>query len=342
MHLPRKPLHARRLLGAVAAAALLVACTTEIAPPFEIEGQGSLEGRVFFDANADGLYDPLVGDQALSGVRVTAFERGTTRVIATTTTSTTGVFRFEGMPVGSHDLFVDPASLPQGVVCVNPVPVSVFRHETQFRSVNTRIACLIRIDEAKLRPQGEVVNVRGVVTMAPGQGRIQGDDMYIQDASGGIKIFGGALVGSNLRIGDLVDFSGTMAAFNQEFQLTSPTINERLGSPGAPTPLVVTTAQAAAAGGPPTHPNLGRLVRINAAQLMTTFSTGGGRNAIINDGSGAVELRFEPGVIEQTANINPLFTVGRCYNVVGIIGSFNGVAQVKPRTTADVQEAPCN
>jgi hypothetical protein len=341
------PFRRQRLLGALLAAAVLglTACDTEQAPPFEVQDRGVLEGRLFLDSDGDGIFDPLAGDQPLTNVQLTVFERGTARQISggQAVTDAQGRFRLENLPVGTHDVFVNPESLPTGVVCQNPMPVSVYRHEAAFLRVGARLACLIRIQDAKALPQGEVVNVRGVVTMAPGQGRTQGDDMYIQDASGGIKIFGAAaLVGSGLQIGDLVDINGTMGIFNNEFQLISPVINERIDNVGAPAPVAVTTARVALQGSPPTAPDLGRLVRVERAQLLGAFSGGGGRNALINDGTGAAEIRIEPGVIGATADINPRFTVGACYNIVGVIGSFQGTAQLKPRQLNDIQEVPCN
>jgi hypothetical protein len=338
-------LRSPRLLGAVLAAALgLAACSTDLEPPFQIEDRGMLEGRLFFDADGDGLFDPLAGDQPLQGVQVIVRERGTTRTIAggQTTSNAQGRFVIENLPVGTHDVFVDPASLPEGIVCQNPVPASVYRNEPAFLRVGVRLACLIRIDEAKLRPLNELVNVRGIVTMALGQGRVQGDDMYIQDSSGGIKVFGASLVGTGLQVGDLVDITGNVGTFNQELQLVTPRLNERVPGVGAPAPRVMTTAAAAAQGAPITRPDLGRLIRLERARLTAAFSGGGGRNAPFNDGSGAVEVRIEPGVIGTVADIAPRFTVNACYNVTGVIGSFNGVAQVKPRTMNDVQEVPCN
>lgn len=335
-----------RLTGALLAAALLglAACETEIAPPFEVVGTGVVEGRLFFDADGDGLFDPLAGDEPLAGVQLGVYRRGTAELFAgaQTTTGAEGRFRVQGLPIGTHDVFVNAATLPEGVVCQNPVPASVYRDEPTYVDVTVRIACRISIEEAKAAAQGTVVNVRGIVTMRPGQSRLQGDDMYVQDATGGIKIFGSAIGGHDLEIGDLVDITATLGAFNDELQLTSPQINEVVEDVGAPAPAPVTTNEAALQGAPLTAPLLGRLVRVEGAVLLTPFASGGGRNARIDDGSGAVEVRIEPGVIESTDDINPRFTVGACYNITGVLGSFRGTAQIKPRQLTDMEEVPCN
>jgi DNA/RNA endonuclease YhcR with UshA esterase domain len=334
-----------RGMAAVVAALALTACDTEIPPPFEVEGTGAVEGRIFFDANQDGLYDPSAGDRPLPNVTVVVRDRGTTRTFAggQVQTDATGQFRVENLPSGTHDLFIDPATLPEGVVCVNPLPVSVFRFEQQFANVRVQIACLIRIADAKPLPLGEIVNVRGVVTAQPGQHRIQGDDMYIQDQSGGIKIFGGVIAGWGVRVGDRIDVTAERGFFGtaQEIQLTNPRLNERVEGVGAPPPAQVTT-QFASTQGAAAAPGAGLLVQIRRAQLLGPFEAGGGRNARFNDGSGPVEIRIDPGVIEAVAQINPRFAVGRCYDVVGVLAPFQGAAQIKPRTMNDVQEVPCN
>jgi hypothetical protein len=113
--LPRNQNHRRqRFMGAVlvAAAALgLAACESEVAPPFELEGTGALEGRLFFDAGADGVYDPLAGDEPLAGVQVRVRERGTSTWSpgGQATTGADGRFRIENLPLGTHDVFIDTA-----------------------------------------------------------------------------------------------------------------------------------------------------------------------------------------------------------------------------------------
>jgi hypothetical protein len=269
--------------------------------------------------------------------------RGTTHTIANTTTDAEGRFRFENLPLGTHDVFINEASLPALRACANPYPVSVFRNESRFLPVGARQACLIRIEEAKALPTGTVVNVRGIVTVRPGQHRSQGDDMYIQDASGAVKIFSGLIAGWNVQIGDLIDVTATRSIFGvNEIQLINPTLNERVPEVGAPAARVVTTLFASTQG-TPTSPAAGVLVRLQRARMLEAFAAGGGRNARFDDGSGPVEVRIDTGIFATTAPINANFTVGSCYNVTGSLTPFGGsTAQVKPRSMADFQEVPCS
>ena len=42
--------------------ALLAACADDPEPPFAVEGTGRVTGRLFFDADNNGLFTPLGGD----------------------------------------------------------------------------------------------------------------------------------------------------------------------------------------------------------------------------------------------------------------------------------------
>jgi hypothetical protein len=334
----------RRALGLGAGVTLLAlaACEHEIAPPIAIEGEGTLQGFVYFDNLRDGRYDPADGDQRLGGIQLEVRSRGTQGVFggAQVTTAADGSFTISGLPLGTHDLFVVPASLVIGQrICNNPIPVSIYRGETQFRAIPIQEVCLVPILQAL---QGGVsperVQVRGVVTMRPGQGRVQADDMYIQDSTTGVKIFGGTMPTWGLQIGDRVEISAAVNVFNQELQLVQPVLESVEANVGAPAPALLTTAQVAAIGPLPLHPQHGALVRIQGAQIMGAFA---GRNVVVNDGSGPTEVRFEPGAFATGSGFDAPFTPGTCWNITGILGSFNAVAQVKPRSGADITEGTC-
>ncbi|HSJ08586.1 MAG TPA: hypothetical protein VK928_01705 [Longimicrobiales bacterium] len=336
----------RHLKHAVRAAALLLvvagatACADDPAPLFEIPGTGAIEGQLFLDANRDGRYDPSDGDRLLSNVGVRLLERGTSQTIAGSQTSTdaAGRFRLATVPVGSHDLAIDTTGVGAGVAfCQNPVPVTVFLNESLFQQVAARGGCVISIAEAELLPVGAPVTVQGTITSALGM--INATIAFIQDATGGIALF--RFIGAPpLQVGDVVELSGTIDVFNQELEI----VDVRVASvtPGeAPVPKTLTTKQVADAGPNAQAPDQGRLVRVVAAELMTVFGAGGGRNATIDDGSGSTAVRIETGLSSSTSDINPRFTVGNCYTMTGILRNFNGTAQLTPRTYADIQEVPC-
>jgi hypothetical protein len=318
----------------------MAACEDDVPPPFEIAGTGSVEGLLFLDADRNGLYDPSAGDVLLPDVNVQLFERGTANAIAGASgrTDASGRFAIDSVQPGSHELFVDTVGIGAGVFfCQNPIPVDIFLNETRFEPVAARGGCVITIAEAELRALNTPVTIRGTVTSSVGQ--TVGDVAYIQDATGGMQIF--RISGANtLAIGDVVEVTGNLITFNSEFEVANGRVNERTtGTPVAP--KVVTTARITQAATNARDPDIGRLIQVNGAELLTTFSAGGGRNANIDDGSGVAVIRIEAGVEPTPANINTRLTPGRCYNIVGILRQFGTVGQLTPRSYSDIQEVPC-
>lgn len=329
---------------ALAAALLLAGCADDPAPPFEIEGTGALEGFVFLDANEDGFYDPSDGDMPVEGVRVVAFNRGTTEVIpgATATTDADGRFQITGLPAGTHDFLFDETTIPEGVsICRNPIPATVVLNETEFEEVVARPGCLIAIAEAKPQPLESFVIVRGIVTSAPGQ--IETSFAYIEDETAGLFLFAPALMGQGIEVGDLIEVGGTTDVFNGQFQIANVVLREHIEDAAIPQPELVTTAEIAASGSDPLHPLQNRFVRVEKAQLVAEFGAGGTneQNAVIDDGSGAVQIRVDDAVADR-GQLNTLFTAGACYNINGFAANFRGTAQIFPRSMADVEEVPCN
>ncbi len=333
------------LRGAVPALALslaMMACDADPAPPFVVEGTGSMDGFLFLDADRSGFFDPFAGDEPLAGVPFEVRDRGTSRVFGggSGVTGSDGRFAVASLPPGTHDLWVDPAGLPEGaLLCRNPLPVSVYLAESAEAMVAAEPVCLISIQEAKEAGTGAFVNVSGIVTSFPGQLRSQ--YTYIQDGSAGVRIFSAAIEGLGIEIGDRLTLTAEVGIFNNDLQFTSPGLEEIEPGVGAPTPQTTTTGAMAAAGPSPADPLQGRLVVVRAAQLQTNFTAGGNRNGLIDDGSGAMELRIEAALSPAGDPIRERFTVGNCYDVVGVVGNFNGTAQIFPRSFDDITEVAC-
>ncbi len=321
-------------LGGLFLVTALAAACEDPAPPLEIEGTGSVAGLVFFDANEDGVFDPSDGDTPVDGVGLEVRDRGTGDAFsgANGTTGADGRFEITGLPLGTHDLRVDEASVPEGVsICQNPIPVSVFLNETSFADVRGRPACLITIAEAKETPIPSFVIVQGIVTSFPGQ--IESGWTYIQDGSAGTKLFGGVLEGLGIELGDRIEIGGDSELFSGDFDITNLTLRQV-------TPDVGELATAAS-GGDITDPVQGGFIRVEAAELTAPFGTGNIQNALIDDGSGAVIIRIDDGVANRNT-LNDLFTVGLCYDINGFGAIFSGAGQIFPRSLADIVEVPCN
>ena len=327
------------------------ACEDEPAPLFEVPGTGGVEGLVFLDVDRDARFDPSAGDMLLPNVTVRLLVRGTSQVLANgqTQTDASGRFQLTGIAIGTHDLAIDTAGIGTGVAfCQNPLPVNVYLNETQFQSIAARGGCVIAIAEAEAQLD-EVVTIRGTVTSFPGQ--LRGQYTYIEDNTGGIRIFSGVPEGRGIEIGDEIEVTGTMLSFSGDLQLGGTvTVNEieKAGNEVTPTPL--TTGELAAAGLAAASPELGILVRISKARMETAFGAGGinGRNSLIDDGSGRAQIRFETTVFPaastaaaQTA-LTAAYPVGTCYDITGVTGAFNGDGQIFPRTLDDIVEVPCS
>ena len=336
--------------GILALAALAVAaCDPEPAPPFEVEGTGGVEGFLFFDADADGTFSALAGDYAVTGTDVVVLERGTQQAFsgARGTTDPNGRFVVTGLPAGTHDLFIDTLSVPAGVTfCQNPVNVTVYLGEVPKYDVAGRAGCVISIAEAKeLDPAaGEFVTVNGIVTSYPGQ--VDGSFTWIEDETAGIQIFSSALEGQTppIEIGDRIEISGTLSEFGDQLQIGGTvTLNDYEADVLVPVPLSTTTAAIAASGPDPRDPLQGRLVSLTAVEIVEGFGSGNLniQNAMVDDGSGQTIMRIDDGVANRD-NLTTLYPAGTCYDVVGMVGSYNGDGQIFPRSASDIVEVDCN
>jgi DNA/RNA endonuclease YhcR with UshA esterase domain len=318
------------------------ACAEDPADPYEISGTGGVEGFLYFDSNRDGVFDPSAGDEVVSGVQVAVRNRGTTENYATATSDASGRFGVESIPPGTHDLYMVEASIPDGVdFCQNPVPVSVYIGEPAFKDVAGLNGCVIAIAEAKeFDPNaGEFITIKGIVTSAPGQ--VDGTFTWIQDSSGGIQVFGSSLVGQGIEIGDRIEISGTLAQFGTQLQVSSPVLNALEKGVGALAPALTTTGAISAAGPLPKDFLQGLLVKVEKAELVVAFGDGQNiQNGTINDGSGSATIRIDDGVYDRN-ELNSLMTVGKCYDIIGMIGNFNGEGQVFPRDADEIVEVPC-
>jgi DNA/RNA endonuclease YhcR with UshA esterase domain len=333
----RAPLFPALALGL----ALLAACAEDPEPPFEVEGVGRLTGRLFFDADNNALFTPLGGDTLLRNVAVQLRERGSSVMIAATTTDATGSFTFDAVPPGTHDVFlVRDANVTGALVfCVNPLRASVYRGETAFISAAAKRGCVVRINVAEADTLRAPVTVAGIVTAA--QGTYRSDNAYIQDPTGGVLLFD-VPSSAALALGDSVEISGILTQFNGEAEIEDVIVAPNRARTTVPAPLERLTGAigvAVAAGGAKT-PEVGQLVVVRGVSVGP-FTTGGTppRNAVIDDGSGAIELRLDGNVL--TAIPSATFDQTKCYDIIGILGYFNGTPQLKPRIPSDVTEVTC-
>jgi hypothetical protein len=334
----------RFFLPAVATLAIL-ACDIdpEQAPPVAIEGDGTIVGQVFFDANGNGRFDPVGGDQALEGATISLAARGdSARVLQSTTSGSEGSFTLQGVPVGTHELRARLATGDTVRVTCAPVAVTVLVAEQAFASTPVRITCRIDITEAERRTQGAVITVGGIVTAAPGVYRT--NNLYLQDVTGGMQAFsvpGGT--SSGIAEGDSVELTGPLGVFSNELQM-SPVNTFRIVTRGRPVEVrsysVKALRDSFTANGQLARP-VGELVKTTNVKVrgFPAALGGSGTDARLVQGTDSIGFR-----LDQAANTQAnrdLFTDAKCYDVTGILGLFGSTLQLKPRRASDVVEVTC-
>lgn len=154
-------------------------------------------------------------------------------------------------------------------------------------------------------------------------------ELWVQDATGGIAVFSVPTSDSTVyQLGNTVEVTGTLGAFNDQKQLGAPTV-VRTGTGSPVAPVSVTGVQVN------NLVNEGRLISL-AGFTVTTI--GGGTGAAFNvDGTTAdgatVRVRVS-GALRGVSRAN--FAVGQTYTVTGILSQFRGAAQIKVRFASDI------
>lgn len=320
----------RALGGAVLLAVLGVAgCGDDIPPLFEPEGEGAIEGLLYYDADRNGTFNPMGGDFALEDVTVEVRRRNTGEVLANgqDVTGPDGRFNLTSLELGTHDLFVRfPEEL--GAVCQNPLPVSVFINETTSVRVAGQESCLIQIAEARELPAGEPVTVRGTVTVA--KGTISTSYFWVSDGTAGIKIY--APAAPNVQRGDVVEATGLIDVPFGEHEVDASAGSVTLiGSAPVPDPIVITGAEMVS------HDFQGSVVTVEDLEVteVQDHNPGSSYNVTVSapDGSSFI-LR-----IDSDAAITTEFAEGSLYDVTGVVSPFGGAEQLYPRSDADIVPA---
>lgn len=309
---------------AVAALVALTACDDgDPAEPFVVEGEGDLRGTLYYDVDRDGVFDPFAGDFALTGVNVVVRERDTDLVMSQIATDAQGRFAFDALPVGTHDLFFALAD-DAGVVCQNPLEVSIRINETTNVAASAQESCLISIAEARELPADEPVTVRGVVTV--GTGNISGSYFWIQDETGGIKIFGMPFAAEP---GQFVEVQGLIEIFQSEIEISRGSVTLLAEDVPLPDPIEITGAELVS------HEFQGSLVVVRDLEVVAVQTGLASYNVTVRapDGSQFIVR------VDEDASITRTFTVGEVIDVTGVVGPFGGSEQLFIRSDADVVPA---
>lgn len=202
---------------------------------------------------------------------------------------------------------------------------------------------LLRVNDSLGVPRylGFPARIAGTVTVGSGTFSQQNNDVYVQDATGGINVFELRGQTTPVALGDLVTVIGRLILFNGILGLdvTNPMTNAPFSSPfgigktssgEVPLPVVKTLAEIGEA-------TEGLLVRIDQVRIVSgAIPASGNANLRITDGTGELTLR-----ILGSTDISGLPTPSGSFSVVGIVGQFDGFRpldsgyQILPRSRAD-------
>lgn len=176
------------------------------------------------------------------------------------------------------------------------------------------------IEDARNMAVGSTVTVTGV--SADG-GELRNNIRYIQDATGGIPVFGNVLTNSVNR-GDSITVSGVLKDFNGLLEVDPITSYENHG-PG--TMIAPWNINLVAIG----ETYEGRLVRLDNVTFSTSGSFANGTNYTITDGTNSTELRIESGM-----QMNGVTIPSGAQTIIGLLSEFNGQYQILPRDINDI------
>jgi hypothetical protein len=250
---------------------------------FSLQSTGLVEGQVFLDLNRDGQRSS--GEAALAGVEVRAVPAGGRTVAGTALSGEEGRFSLGELRVGTYDLEVSGAPLGDSLVLtgVNPSPFEVRQGAATSATVGLSFR-LVSAAQLQTEPEGRRLYVEGVALNARGQ--LADNAVHVWDGERAVRAMN---VGSfSMTAGDSVRILGHTARVSGRTVLTEGQ-GFRVAERPAPTPIELTTAEAASAAGGTLD---AALVRVRDALVSNTQSVAGGVLVTLSDGSGSLQVRI--------------------------------------------------
>jgi len=297
---------------------------------------GMIDGVLYRDDNGNGTFDPA-SDTPAPGMTVALFAGTdtTAAALATTTTGNAGQFHFGTVRPGTYTLRVTPIptiSIVGGVTQTITV-VAATDAQAPFRFTGNLLTSIASVRGATV---GATVAFVGVATQ--NAGLFASNNLYVQDATAGVLVFGAPTAG--IVAGDTVRVIGVTSLFNGELEIAAPaggTLSvTKINSAPAPVPAAktVTVTQMLA------NAFLGQLITLPS---VTVRSVGTGTTSYNVNFQGLAPSDTFQVRITNTTNIPIPITfwqVGRSYTVTGVDAFFSsGLTnehQLKPRSAADV------
>lgn len=283
----------------------------------------TIQGTVYQDVDRSGDYDPDVDTQPAAGVQIDLYEgdEATGTPVATAETDDDGVFSFDVYPA-TYTLDVVPNAQTE-VVTDEPMTFDVGATEVLDATIVVRSA-IQTIASAESQPDSAVVLVDGVVTVD--RGTISGSYFWIQDPTGGVKVYvGSGWTGDYVR-GDSLRVQGEIVTNFGEKSIEATAI-EDLGTGEVPDPILLDGAELL------TALHQGELVRVDTV-LVDSVGSGSSYNAYVTDPSTGDE--FVVRVDSDTDIGSGVFIPGQRYTVTGVSSPFGGAEQIYPRSMGDI------
>ena len=185
---------------------------------------------------------------------------------------------------------------------------------------------------------GQQVTLKGIATVATGTFSTVDNDIFIQDATGGVNVYKRNTQTPSVAVGDSIRVVGYVDQYYGLTRITSPTITVEVAGVGAPDPQVVTTAEIAASG----EAYEGSLVKVVGTLITagTWPALGFDGSLTIDDGSGGCTL-----FIDKDTDIDGTTQPDCRLDVTGIVTQYDSSLpyssgyRIVPRSTADI---PCS
>jgi hypothetical protein len=195
-------------------------------------------------------------------------------------------------------------------------------------NINATLTSFSPISSARAATNGTAVTVQGYVTVSSQFG---GNQIFIQDGTGGISVFNGSenfVDVYGLQIGDFVQIAGTRGSFNSLAQINTPmTIQKNATPPSVQMPISILSNQMAAYEG-----QLVKILDLPNPPGATVFAAN--TNYAFNTTqvriSGTVNAPFSNNLVGTVINTGTS-------NITGIAGRFNSTFQLSPRFVADIE-----
>ena len=172
---------------------------------------------------------------------------------------------------------------------------------------------VISIADSRARTIGSTVTIKGVVAAN------LKNTISVQDATGGIAVRPASL---DVKIGDEVTLTGTLADYRGLLQLDGATIVAKTEAVGAPKALEITGAEVI-------EENESELVTVKQIEIIDVQDGGAWANYRVTDGTTEFIVR------DETNELG--LVVGNTYDsITGIVQQFDSAYQVIPRSVQDI------